>query len=94
MMGAFNGNPRIESAFDRDRRSPWNNPPINGEADNLVDRFSEIAIRSEPPKDTLFQVMDAVLSAESTIRIQVRVFVSSHLVFVMLFQWLRFFDSV
>ncbi|KAJ8623989.1 hypothetical protein MRB53_032519 [Persea americana] len=70
MMGAFNGNPRIESAFDRDRRSPWNNPPINGEADNLVDRFSEIAIRSEPPKDTLFQVMDAVLSAESTIRIQ------------------------
>ncbi|XXG85234.1 hypothetical protein AAC387_Pa11g0349 [Persea americana] len=69
-MGAFNGNPRIEPAFDRDRRSPWNNPPINGEADNLVDRFSEIAIRSEPPKDTLFQVMDAVLSAESTIRIQ------------------------
>lgn len=93
-MGSFNGNPRIESAFDRERRSSWNNPPINGGTDNLVDRFSEIAIRSEPPRDTLFEVMGAVLYAENTIRIQVWVFVSSHFVFVMLFQWLIFFYSV
>lgn len=91
-MGDFSGNPGKESAaLNRERISMWNNPPTNGRADDLVDRFSELGIRGNPQRDDRFQVMEAVVAAENTIRMQVRVFV---FVFFFFFQLLRIFISV